>query len=511
MNLHILPAPRPLVLALSLLILPAAGTVHAGECWNTGAGGSADDYGDPTSTACGDRALAIETHSTAIGAASRAWGQDSTAIGYAANGTAFSVAIGTYTYNRDRFGVAVGMGAETQAHGTALGYDSYAEDRSIAVGGKAEATAIATSALGYYATATANLSTAVGAYADATDLYATAQGYDSEASAYGSTATGALADSTALLGTALGFDSKATDYYTTAIGSDAEATNRFGSALGYLSLASGLYGTAIGAQSDATGHSSTALGHGAQAIASNSVALGRNSVADRRSSVSVGWSGGERQITNVAAGTQATDAVNLAQLNAATAAFGSQITQLQAAFAAGPAMRAMAFGTPLPTVAGLQIDAEANTVSMGSAGNERRVVNVAAGVQATDAVNVEQLQASRTTAVRTANLYTDARFQQMAVTIGELEAWADDRFDIQDQRIDRVGAMGTAMAQMTASAAGIHTRNRMAVGVGSQGGEQAVSIGYQRAIGDGGRATLTIGGAFSSGDSSVGAGYGFGW
>src|SRR5690606_29258413 len=56
--------------------------------------------------------------------------------------------------------------------------------------------------------------------------------------------------------------------------------------------------------------------YGAYAAAENSVALGAGSVADRANSVSVGEVGGERQITNVAAGTEGTDAVNLDQLNA---------------------------------------------------------------------------------------------------------------------------------------------------------------------------------------------------
>src|SRR5690606_25624507 len=88
---------------------------------------------------------------------------------------------------------------------------------------------------------------------------------------------------------------------------------------------------------------------------------------------------------------------------------------------------------------------EENTVSVGRAGHERRVVNVAAGVHSTDAVNVEQLQASRTSAVQSANAYTDARFRQALLDIDQLQAWADDRFEMQDQRIDRVGAMSTAM------------------------------------------------------------------
>lgn len=49
---------------------------------------------------------------------------------------------------------------------------------------------------------------------------------------------------------------------------------------------------------------------------SNSVAIGANSTDEGRSNVvSVGSSAQQRQITNVAAGTQGTDAVNLNQLN----------------------------------------------------------------------------------------------------------------------------------------------------------------------------------------------------
>ncbi|WP_330983741.1 MULTISPECIES: YadA-like family protein [Enterobacterales] len=72
--------------------------------------------------------------------------------------------------------------------------------------------------------------------------------------------------------------------------------------------------TAGGAGARATGKNSTALGTNAAASAENSVALGANSVADRSNSVSVGSLGEERQITNVAAGTRNTDAVNYSQL-----------------------------------------------------------------------------------------------------------------------------------------------------------------------------------------------------
>jgi trimeric autotransporter adhesin len=67
----------------------------------------------------------------------------------------------------------------------------------------------------------------------------------------------------------------------------------------------------------ASGANATALGANSIASAPNSVALGQGSVADRPNSISVGSALLQRQITNVAPGTQPTDAVNLQQLNLA--------------------------------------------------------------------------------------------------------------------------------------------------------------------------------------------------
>ncbi|MCD1125896.1 YadA-like family protein [Jinshanibacter sp. LJY008] len=69
-----------------------------------------------------------------------------------------------------------------------------------------------------------------------------------------------------------------------------------------------------GAGAVASGDNSLAMGTHARATGNNSVALGANSIADRDNSVSVGFAGAERQITNLAAGTQGTDAVNVNQL-----------------------------------------------------------------------------------------------------------------------------------------------------------------------------------------------------
>jgi trimeric autotransporter adhesin len=77
----------------------------------------------------------------------------------------------------------------------------------------------------------------------------------------------------------------------------------------------GVGSTAVGAGANASGNYATAIGVDSNASADNSVALGQGSVADRANTVSVGSDSQKRQITNVAAGTADTDAVNVGQMN----------------------------------------------------------------------------------------------------------------------------------------------------------------------------------------------------
>lgn len=85
-------------------------------------------------------------------------------------------------------------------------------------------------------------------------------------------------------------------------------------ASGAESQALGLHSSAFGSHSTASETDSLALGYGAKAQAKNAVALGTRSVADRENTVSVGNENTLRQITHVAAGTKANDAVNFTQL-----------------------------------------------------------------------------------------------------------------------------------------------------------------------------------------------------
>jgi autotransporter adhesin len=152
-------------------------------------------------------------------------------------------------------------------------------------------------------------------------------------------------------------------------------------------------------------------------------------------------------------------------------------------------------------------------VSVGNAGQQRQIANVAAGTEASDAANVEQVAAGDAETLDRANAYTDLRADRLlsaqSAAVGELRTYVDDRLDTQDRRIDRQGAMSAAMMNMAASAAGIRTPHRVSVGSGFSGGQQALSLGYQRAISD--RAAVTVSGAFSGNESATGVGLSFGW
>lgn len=190
----------------------------------------------------------------------------------------------------------------------------------------------------------------------ATQTFSVAVGNDIGFTAYAGTAVGQQACATGDVSTAIGTmtnvdadynathdDWRKAGYQSTAIGAYSGSWGIASTALGGYSRADEKFATAVGYGSHATAESATTLGAKAEANAYESVAIGAFSVADResgavgafapegadsltwkanRGAVSVGSSveGKEitRQITNVAAGSEATDAVNVAQLKAAT-------------------------------------------------------------------------------------------------------------------------------------------------------------------------------------------------
>ena len=176
-----------------------------------------------------------------------------------------------------------------------------------------------------HAQATGGGAFAGGEYSTASGTYSTAVGSGSTtASGWGSVALGVSDIASGNASVAIGDASYATTANSIAIGQSAAAgdaaTPGAGGeiAIGGGSSAMGQGATAIGSASDASGALSTAVGAGSTAAGYGSVALGVGSVANRPDSVSVGDGayGITRQITNVAAGSAPTDAVNVAQMSA---------------------------------------------------------------------------------------------------------------------------------------------------------------------------------------------------
>ena len=416
---------------------------------------------------------------------------------------------------------------------------------------------------------------------------------------------------------ALGFRSSAFGSANWAYGEDSLAMGRANFAVARGSVAVGAYSTAQGAgavalgswfdrNSDgliafdldidgdgelesssegtlARGRYALALGAGADAAADGSVAIGSGAIAHRGNAVSFGNAGLQRQLTNVADGTQAFDAVNLRQLQAAIAGSGADLSPFATAFGGGASWNGSLFTSPSYTVQGVSygnvgaalaaidewMTGNANGVQYDDPGHGSvtldgpdgtQIKNVAAGTDATDAVNVAQMEnrdqqvlasatkmfeiaqdlaeagdaatlvaakahanagdattlaASKnytdTTATQTLNsakAYTDVKFAAWNDTFTQYQQQVDRRFAQTDKRIDQIGAMGSAMTHMAVNAAnGTSDKGRLAIGVGAQGSQGAVSIGYGKRVGE--RGSFSLGASFANGESSVGGGFGF--
>ncbi|UZU05101.1 YadA-like family protein [Burkholderia ambifaria] len=186
-------------------------------------------------------------------------------------------------------------------------------DNSIAIGASAS-TRPATSGLGG-AVAIGNKATAAGNNV-AFGANASALGEE------GAIALGTGANAGGKSSIALGNEAQATGWGAYALGRKAKAAAESSLAIGDSSMATRAGTMAIGSQAAAAAENAIAIGQSAAARGADSLALGSYSEADRDNTVSVGTAGFERQIVNVGRGTQATDAVNIAQLKDVTATLG---------------------------------------------------------------------------------------------------------------------------------------------------------------------------------------------
>ncbi|WP_259754932.1 YadA-like family protein [Pseudomonas sp. GCEP-101] len=256
-----------------------------------------------SSLAVGDGATASAGNASAIGANASASGSGAAAMGSGANASGTStVAVGEGAAASGERSLAMGAGSVAQANDSvALGAGSVADrDNSVSVGSAGNERQITNVKAGEADTDAVNVS----------QLRDHGNAINSTINNVDNRVTQAKTDITQLQnGTDGMFQVNNTSHLPKPRPTGADSL-----AGGAGAVASGDNSAAIGSGARATGRNATALGNGADAPASNSVALGAGSVADRDNSVSVGNAGQERQITNVAAGTAATDAVNVGQL-----------------------------------------------------------------------------------------------------------------------------------------------------------------------------------------------------
>ena len=140
---------------------------------------------------------------------------------------------------------------------------------------------------------------------------------------------------------------------------------------------------------------------------------------------------------------------------------------------------------------------EADTVSVGTADQQRRITNVADGRDASDAATVRQMQQGDRWTLEQANSYTDMRFNLVA-----------DRLDSLDQRLNQVGAMSAAQANLAAATLLNPSGGTLGLGVGHYNGSTAFAAGYARVFrtDEGRPVSVNFSAAFGGGERMFGVG-----
>ena len=235
-----------------------------------------------------------------------------------------SIAIGVKALATGRFSVAIGSG-QNNAGSTASG------DYATAVGNGSLAEGADSTALGYNATALGEDSVAIGYTSIANGKNSMALGVEARVGNNGSqadyaTAVGALAHVDAVDGTALGQNAEVNSERGTALGSTSKVHAARGTAIGAYTLVTAEGGVAIGQESVAN-RAAGMKGYAPVGEASDTPTWTATDGAVSLGSDSDGSSPHTRQITNLAAGTADTDAVNVAQLKNTKIAITNEYTK----------------------------------------------------------------------------------------------------------------------------------------------------------------------------------------
>ena len=301
-------------------------------------------------------------------------GQQSIAIGYIANAKESGIAIGNKAISDGGGGIAIGKSVLSQKGGIVVGQSSNAiGQNSVAYGNTVNATKTNSVALGSLSTASGETSVAVGYNNNALEKGSVALGNGNQASNEGAVSVGAGNSVTNNNAIAIGRNTKASGLLSSAIGNGATSKGTYDVAIGSDVTANGNNSVAIGRQANtsnisslaigvygskgtfSTGVASIAIGKDANASADNAMAIGTNTIANKKNSIALG----SDSTTDTNATKQSSAAINGITYNFAGATSDT----------------------------GMQ-------VSVGAAGKERQIKNVAPGevsATSTDAINGSQL------------------------------------------------------------------------------------------------------------------------
>ena len=244
----------------------------------------------------------------------------------------------------------------------------------------------------------------------------------------GATAVGMAAESNNGFATALGYHAVADGGHSIAIGLNSHAVAAYSVAHGSWAESNGKFGTAVGYDTHANGERSVALGKTAIAEANDSVALGTNTISDRNAEM-IGYDPSETAIVKgadnalqLSAGLQAQFEAKDAEYKVLQKEAEAIQTERNTLLEKQKELTAANNTTELDTVKAQLADnktrldaknkevsdkqieinklvgtwkARKGAVSVGNSttGETRQIINVAAGTEDTDAVNVAQLKA----------------------------------------------------------------------------------------------------------------------
>ena len=403
----------------------------------TSANGSSSAYGNQN-TVNGNQANAFGDGNTVTGAYAQAFGDANIAKGTNAIAYGYNNTVDGTTKNyRDRT-------FDNEPDSATLQTGSW-NSNSVAIGSKN--TALGSSAL------------AVGNEAKAKMSESIAIGHEAQADKTWGIAIGTRATASDVRSLALGHQAKSTGYKANAIGADATANGNHANAIGSSATATGDHAQAFGAGAQATGVRTNVFGSDAAATADYSIAIGNKANASTANSIALGANSTTRSATNV---TNATVAGHTYGGFAGTSPVGS--------------------------------------VSVGKAGEERQIHNVAAGkisADSTDAVNGSQLYSVANDLQTQINNSTPGQINNNITNL-------NNRVGDVEKRVNKVGAGSAALAALHPLDFNPDDKWTIAAGYGHYHNANSAALGaFYRPNED---TMFSVGGTVGTGETQLNAG-----